>query len=69
LEGLLAVVVLELTTEGIGTGTGLEGESCSGLEGMLAAVGLEEGIRTGRGTKRWRERVGVRWNACWLACQ
>jgi len=30
------------------------------LEGLLAVVGLEvstEGIRTGMGTKRWRERV------------
>jgi len=30
------------------------------LEGLLAVVGLEvttEGIRTGTGTERWRERV------------
>jgi len=30
------------------------------LEGLLAVVGLEvttEGVRNGRGTERWRERV------------
>jgi len=30
------------------------------VEGVLAVVGLEvttEGVRTGTGTKRWRERV------------
>jgi len=32
----------------------------SGLEGLLVVVGLEvttEGVRTGTGTERWRERV------------
>jgi len=32
----------------------------SGLEGLLAVVGIEvtmEGIRTGTGTERWTERV------------
>ena len=34
-------------------------EGLNGLEGLLAAVGLEvttECIRTGTGTERWRER-------------
>jgi len=39
---------------------GARGEGLSGLEGMQAVVGLKvttEGIRTGTGTERWRERV------------
>jgi len=35
------------------------GEGLSGLESLLAVVGLQvtmEGIRTGTGTERWRER-------------
>jgi len=37
---------------------GARGEGLSGLEGLLAVVGLEvktEGIRTGTGMERWRE--------------
>jgi len=37
-----------------------EERGLSGLEGLLAVVGLEvttKGIRTGTGTERWRERV------------
>jgi len=45
---------------------GARGEGLSGVEGLLAVVGLEvttEGVRTGTGypvaypTERWRERV------------
>ena len=39
---------------------GARGEGLSGLEGLRAVVGLQvttEGIRTGTGTERWRERV------------
>ena len=39
---------------------GARGDGLSGVEGLLAVVGLEvtmEGIRTGTGTERWRERV------------
>ena len=39
---------------------GTRRKGLSGLEGLLAVVGLEvttEGIRTGTGTDRWRERV------------
>ena len=36
---------------------GTRGEGLSGLEGLLAVVGLE-GIRTGTGTERWRYRYG-----------
>ena len=35
-------------------------EELSGLEGLLAVVGLEmtmEGVKTGTGMERWRERV------------
>jgi len=42
---------------------GAGGEELSGLEGLLAVVGLEVttgGIRTGTGTDIWRERFQIR---------
>jgi len=39
---------------------GVRGEGLSGLEGLLAVVGLQvtmNGFRTGTGTERWRERI------------
>jgi len=44
-------VGLEVTTARISTGTRLEEERLSLLESLLAVVGTEEGIRTGRVSK------------------